>query len=104
MSNVPVNKAEIIEYIAEHADISKASATRALNAVIEKITKGLINRQMVTLLGFGSFQVKPRAARIGRNPKTGEPLNIEAANVPSFKAGKALKDAVNSGSIVAEDA
>ncbi len=103
MSKIPVNKTEIIEFVAEQSDISKASATRALNAFLEAITTALRSGKTVSLLGFGNFSVKARAARVGRNPKTGAPINIEAANVPMFKAGKALKDAVNSGSVVVEE-
>jgi len=90
-----VNKAELIDAVAENADISKAAATRAVDTVLESITTTLKNGEQVALIGFGTFSVKERAARTGRNPRTGEPLEIPAAKVPSFKAGKALKDAVN---------
>ncbi|MBS0289384.1 MAG: HU family DNA-binding protein [Proteobacteria bacterium] len=100
---MPVNKTDLIEKIAEDAEISKASATRALNSLLEAVTSALQTGKSVSLLGFGTFSVKSRAARLGRNPKTGETINIEAANVPLFKAGKALKDAVNSGSVVVEE-
>jgi DNA-binding protein HU-beta len=90
-----VNKAELIDAVAEGADISKAAATRAVDTVIEQITNTLKNGNQVTLVGFGTFTVKARAARTGRNPRTGESINIPASNNPSFKAGKALKDAVN---------
>jgi len=90
-----VNKAELIDAVAEGADISKADATRAVDTVVEQITKALKGGDQVTLIGFGTFAVKDRAARTGRNPRTGEPLNIPASKVPGFKAGKALKDAVN---------
>lgn len=100
---MPVNKTEIIEHIAEQAEVSKAAATKALNAMLDAITSALRSGKSVSLLGFGAFSVKARAARIGRNPKTGQPINIEAATVPLFKAGKALKDAVNSGSVVLEE-
>jgi DNA-binding protein HU-beta len=90
-----VNKAELIDAVAEGADISKAAATRAVDTVIEQITNTLKNGNQVTLVGFGTFAVKARAARTGRNPRTGESINIPASNNPSFKAGKALKDAVN---------
>ncbi len=103
MSKIPVNKTDIIDSIAMGSEISKAAAARALNATIEAITTALRSGKSVSLLGFGTFSVKPRAARVGRNPKTGEPIQIEAANVPLFKAGKALKDAVNSGSVVVEE-
>jgi len=90
-----VNKADLIDAIAESSDISKAAATRALDATISSITEALKSGDTVSLVGFGTFSVKDRAARIGRNPQTGEPINIAAAKVPGFKAGKALKDAVN---------
>lgn len=90
-----MNKAELIDAVAEGADISKAAATRAVDTVIEQITNTLKNGDQVTLVGFGTFAVKARAARAGRNPRTGETINIPASNNPSFKAGKALKDAVN---------
>jgi DNA-binding protein HU-beta len=90
-----VNKAELIEAVAESADISKAAATRAVDTVIEQITQSLQKGDQVTLVGFGTFTVKARAARSGRNPRTGETINIPASKNPTFKAGKALKDAVN---------
>lgn len=90
-----MNKADLIDAIAESSDISKAAATRALDATISSITEALKSGDTVSLVGFGTFSVKDRAARIGRNPQTGEPINIAAAKVPGFKAGKALKDAVN---------
>lgn len=90
-----MNKAELIEAVAEAADISKAGAARAVDAVLDSITTAMKKGDQVTLVGFGTFLVRERAARTGRNPKTGEPINIAAAKVPSFKAGKALKDAVN---------
>jgi len=90
-----VNKAELIDAVAEGADISKAAATRAVDTVISNITDSLKKGDQVTLVGFGTFSVKDRAARTGRNPRTGEPINIPASKNPSFKAGKALKDAVN---------
>jgi len=90
-----VNKTELIEAIAESADLPKAAATRALDAVIDNITGTLKKGEQVVLVGFGTFSVKDRAARTGRNPQTGAEIQIPAARVPSFKAGKALKDAVN---------
>jgi DNA-binding protein HU-beta len=90
-----VNKTELVEEIAKSADISKASATRALDAAIDAITTTLRNNDSVTLVGFGTFSVGERAARTGRNPRTKEAIKIAAAKVPKFKAGKALKDAVN---------
>ncbi len=90
-----MNKSELIDAIASSADLPKAAAGRALDAVIESITAELKNGGDVSLVGFGVFTVKARAARTGRNPQTGAPIEIKAAKVPSFKPGKALKDAVN---------
>lgn len=90
-----MNKSELIEAIAASADIPKASAARALDAMVDTVTDSLKKGQSVSLVGFGTFAVKERAARTGRNPQTGQPIEISAAKVPSFKAGKALKDAVN---------
>jgi DNA-binding protein HU-beta len=90
-----VNKSELIEAITAEADISKAAAGRALDAVISAVTGALKDGESVSLVGFGTFSVKARAARTGRNPQTGAAIQIAAANIPSFKAGKALKDAVN---------
>lgn len=90
-----MNKSELIEAIAASADIPKAAASRALDAMIESVTESLKKGDSVALVGFGTFTVKERAARTGRNPQTGQPINISAAKVPSFKAGKALKDSVN---------
>lgn len=91
-----MNKAELIDSIAASADIPKAAAGRALDAMIEAVEGALKKGDSVALVGFGTFSVKARAARTGRNPQTGKPIEIAAANIPSFKAGKALKDAVNS--------
>lgn len=85
----------MIDAIATSADLPKAAAGRALDAVIESITTELKNGGDVSLVGFGVFSVKERAARTGRNPQTGAPIEIKAAKVPSFKPGKALKDSVN---------
>jgi DNA-binding protein HU-beta len=90
-----VNKTELIEEIAKAADISKASAARALDAVIDAVTSTLKQDGSVTLAGFGTFAVGARAERTGRNPRTGEEIQIKASKVPKFKPGKALKDAVN---------
>ncbi len=90
-----MNKTELIDAVAEGADISKAAATRAVDTLLETITGALAKGDQVTLVGFGTFTVKERAARTGRNPRTGEAIEIKAAKVPGFKAGKALKDAVN---------
>lgn len=91
-----MNKAELIDSIAASADIPKAAAGRALDAVIESVQGALKNGESVALVGFGTFSVKDRAARTGRNPQTGAPIQIAAAKIPNFKAGKSLKDAVNS--------
>ncbi len=90
-----MNKSELIDAVAESADLSKASATRALDGALDAILNALKGGDQVTLVGFGTFSVRARAARTGRNPRTGEPIQIKASNVPGFKAGKALKDAVN---------
>ena len=90
-----VNKTELVEAIAASADLPKAAAARALDAVVDAITNALKNNDQVVLVGFGTFAVKERAARTGRNPQTGNPIEIAAAKIPSFKPGKALKDAVN---------
>ncbi|WP_296264070.1 nucleoid-associated protein HU-beta [Pseudomonas sp. MLB6B] len=90
-----MNKSELIDAIAASADISKATAGKALDAVIESVTGALKQGDDVVLVGFGTFGVKERAARIGRNPQTGAEIKIAAAKVPGFKAGKGLKDAVN---------
>ena len=90
-----MNKSELIDAIASEADISKASAGRALDSMLSSITGALSNGDSVSLVGFGTFSVKQRAARTGRNPQTGATIQIKAATVPGFKAGKALKEAVN---------
>ena len=90
-----MNKTELIDAIAASADIPKAAAGRALDAVVDSITGALKGGDSVALVGFGTFGVKDRAARTGRNPQTGAAIQIPAARVPGFKAGKALKDAVN---------
>ena len=90
-----MNKSELIDQIAEAADISKASAGRALDAALDGITASLKAGEPVALVGFGTFTVRDRAARSGRNPQTGATINIEAAKVPAFKPGKGLKDALN---------
>jgi DNA-binding protein HU-beta len=90
-----VNKSEMIDMVAEAAEISKAAAGRAVDAVFEGITNSLKGGDTVTLVGFGTFSVSDRAARSGRNPRTGETIQIKASKMPKFKAGKALKDAVN---------
>ncbi len=90
-----VNKSELIDAVAASADISKASAARALDAMLDSITDALKSDDSVVLVGFGTFAVKERAARTGRNPQTGAPIEIKSAKIPSFKPGKALKDALN---------
>jgi DNA-binding protein HU-beta len=90
-----VNKIELIEHVAKQADISKAAAGRALEAVVGGIRSSLRKGNSVTLVGFGTFSIGKRAARAGRNPRTGAAIKIKAAKVPKFRAGKALKDAVN---------
>jgi len=90
-----MNKAELIDAVASSADLSKSSATQAVDAVVDTITESLRNGDAVTLVGFGTFEVRDRAARMGRNPQTGAEIQIKASKAPAFKAGKALKDAVN---------
>ncbi len=94
-----VNKAQLIDAIAVAADLPKNVAGKALDAVLESISKALAEGDIVALMGFGTFSVKDRAARVGRNPKTGAEIHIKAAKVPNFKAGKALKDAVESDAV-----
>jgi len=90
-----MNKSELIEHIARQADISKAAATRALDAVVGGVKSTLKKSGSVTIVGFGTFAVTKRAARTGRNPRTGTAIKIKAAKVPKFKPGKALRDALN---------
>ena len=90
-----MNKSELIDAIAASADIPKAAAGRALDATMAAVTETLTKGESVALVGFGTFSVKERAARTGRNPQTGAPIEIKAATLPTFKPGKALKDAVN---------
>jgi DNA-binding protein HU-beta len=90
-----VNKSELIDVIATDAGLSKADAGKALDATLSAVTGALKGGDSVSLVGFGTFQVKDRAARSGRNPQTGATIQIKAAKVPGFKAGKGLKDAVN---------
>jgi len=92
---IDVNKTELIDHIAASADISKASAGRALDALIGGIEESLRKGDAVTLVGFGTFAVGKRAARTGRNPRTGEEIQISAAKVPKFRPGKGLRDAIN---------
>lgn len=90
-----MNKTELIDHIAKTADMSKAAPARALDALIGAVKTTLKKNGTVTLVGFGTFSVGKRAARTGRNPRTGEAIKIKSAKVPKFKPGKALKDAVN---------
>jgi DNA-binding protein HU-beta len=90
-----VNKSEMIDAIARHADISKAAAGRALDATVGAIKTSLRKGDIVTLVGFGSFYVGKRSPRAGRNPRTGDTIKIKGGKVPKFRAGKALKDALN---------
>ncbi len=90
-----MNKSELIDAVADSADLSKAAATQAVDAVLSAVSKSLKKGDPVTLVGFGTFLVRERAARTGRNPRTGDEIKIAASKVPAFKAGKALKDAVN---------
>ena len=90
-----MNKTELIAAIAEQADISKKDSERALKAFIDVVTEALKNDDKVQLVGFGTFEVSKRAAREGRNPQTGKTMKIAACKAPKFKAGKALKDAIN---------
>lgn len=89
-----MNKAELIDAVADAAEISKAAAGKAVDGVIKAITQSLKKGDDVALVGFGTFTVRERAARTGRNPQTGDEIKIKATKVPAFKAGKALKDAV----------
>lgn len=90
-----MNKTELIAAVAENASLTKKDAEKALNAVVESITKALKGGDKVQLVGFGTFEVRKRGARTGKNPRTGEAIKIKASKVPAFKAGKALKDIVN---------
>ena len=90
-----MNKSELIEHMAKHADISKAAAARALEALIGGVKATLKKNNSVSLVGFGTFSVGKRAARAGRNPRTGAAIKIKAAKVPKFRPGKALKDHLN---------
>ena len=92
-----MNRKELVDALASKTDCTKACADRTLAALIEVITNTLKKGDNVALVGFGTFEVRKRAARTGRNPQTGAAIKIKAAKVPAFKAGKALKDSVNSG-------
>ena len=90
-----MNKAQMIEHIAERAQLTRQQAARALEAMLEGVTQTLARGGEVTLVGFGTFAVEQRAPRKGRNPKTGEPVDIPAAKMPRFRPGKGLREAVN---------
>ena len=90
-----MNKSDLVDAIADKANLSKADAGRALDATIQAVTRALKKGDTVSLVGFGTFTVRKRAARTGRNPRTGETIQIKASKSPGFKAGKAFKDAVN---------
>ena len=90
-----MNKAELVSAMSEKSGLSKADSEKALNAFTDAVTSELKNGGKVQLVGFGTFEVSERAARTGKNPQTGEPLEIAACKAPKFKAGKALKDALN---------
>ena len=90
-----MNKAELIASVAEQAALSKKDAEKALNAVVVTISTALAEGEKIQLIGFGTFEVRAREARTGKNPRTGEVIEIAASKVPAFKAGRALKDAVN---------
>ena len=90
-----MNKTELVAAVAEQADISKRDAEKALKAFVDVVTEEMKKGEKVQLVGFGTFEVSERAAREGRNPQTGKTMKIEACKAPKFKAGKALKDAVN---------
>ena len=90
-----MNKTELVANVAEKAGLTKKDAEKALGAVIESIEEALVEGDKIQLIGFGTFEVKDRAARTGRNPQTGKEIKIAASKNPVFKAGKALKDAVN---------
>lgn len=90
-----MNKADLISAMAEKSGMTKKDSEKALNAFMETVEETLVKRDKVQLVGFGTFEVRERSARKGRNPQTGEEIDIPAARVPAFKAGKALKESVN---------
>ncbi len=90
-----MNKSEFVDAVASKADLTKADAAKAVDAMLESVTEVLKEGEQLTLVGFGTFLVRHREARQGRNPRTGGTIEIKASNVPAFKAGKSLKDAVN---------
>jgi DNA-binding protein HU-beta len=91
-----MNKAELVKKMAEKSDLTRADAEKALNAFVESVEEGLVNGDRIQLVGFGSFEVRERAARKGRNPQTKQEITIKASKAPIFRVGKALKDMVNS--------
>jgi DNA-binding protein HU-beta len=93
--SVQMNKSDLIDAMADSADISKAAASRALDGLLDAITEAVKKDDTVSIVGFGTFLLRERAARTGRNPKTGQTIEIAASKSPAFKAGKAFKDAVN---------
>ena len=95
MEELIMNKTELVEAMAAQAKISKTDADKAVKALVDVVTKELKKGEKVTLIGFGTFEVSKRSARKGRNPQTGAEIKIKASKAPKFKAGKALKDAVN---------
>ena len=90
-----MNKTQLIASVAEIAKVTKKDAEKAVSAVLESVEAALVAKEKVQLIGFGTFEVKSRSARVGRNPQTGKEIKIAASNVPAFKAGKGLKQAVN---------
>jgi len=90
-----MNKADLVGKVAEKAELTKKDAEKAINAFVASVQEALVKKDKVQLIGFGTFEVKERAARTGRNPQTGEAIKIAASKAPVFKVGKALKDAVN---------
>lgn len=90
-----VNKADLISIMAEKSGLTKKDSEKALNSFVEAVEGALAKRDKVQLVGFGTFEVRERSARKGRNPQTGEEIDIPAASMPAFKAGKALKDSIN---------
>ena len=94
-----MNKSELIEAVAEHADLPKTSVSKVLDGVLETVSATLAAGEEIALVGFGTFTVKDRPERQGRNPATGQPMTIAAARVPSFRAGKALKETVNAAAL-----
>ena len=89
-----MNKAQLVDAVAKESSLTKADAANAVNAVIKSISDSLATGDSVMLIGFGTFSIRERAARTGRNPRDGKPIDIPASKIPAFKAGKALKDAV----------